>query len=332
MKAILRDVYGGPEVVRWAEAAERQPGAGEVLIRVKAASVNAADLHLLRGSPWVARLAFGLFKPKSKLLGADVAGTVEAVGPGVRQFRPGDAVFGDLSGSGFGAYAELAVAPEKILVPVPSGISFEQAASAPMAAVTALQAFGGKSGLTAGQQVLVTGASGGVGSFAVQIARALGAVVTAVTSTPHVGKVSELGAADVIDRNNEDFRSRHGAFDVVIDTAGRGSLRQATRVLRPNGRYVLVGGDGRSTMTAMLSGKGMLAKASAEDLQVIADFMSEGSVTPLIGGTHSIAQTAEAMRRFESGNFAGKLVVVDMADSAKNPQRQNDSVLANGSE
>ncbi len=311
MKAIIRDVYGGPEVLRWGDARAPRLKPQSVLIRVAAASVNAADLRILRGTPALARLAFGLFRPKAKILGADVAGIVEAVGDGVTHFKPGDAVFGDLSGSGLGAYAELAVAPEKMLAAVPAVTTMEQAASMPMAAVTALQALSKKARLKPGEHVLVTGASGGVGSFAVQVAKALGASVTAVTSTPNVEAVRALGADQVIDRNKEDFRGRHGSFDVVIETAGQGKLRDSLKVLTPGGRYVVVGGSDDMTMAAVLSGKSMFAMPNLQDLESVAAMQQAGKIKPLIGATFALAEAAEAMRQFEAGGVPGKIVLVN---------------------
>ena len=309
MQANVRETYGGPEVLRWTSAPKPGTKPGQVLIRVAAASVNAADLHLLRGEPLPARLAFGLFKPKFLITGADVAGTVEAVGEGVTRFKPGDRVFGDLSGSGFGAYAELAVAPEKALALVPDGVSLAEAASAPMAACTALQAFRKFGEPGPGSRVLVTGASGGVGSFAVQIARELGAHVTAVTSTPNVEQVRNLGAAEVIDRHSEDFRSRRGEFDLVIDTAGRGKLKDALKVLRDGGKYVLVGGDGPTTTAAMMSGRNILARPNLQDLEKVAGMLARAKLRPLLGRTFPLHEAAEAMRAFEAGGVAGKIVL-----------------------
>lgn len=309
MRALTRDVYGGPEVLRWAEVEPGTPGPGEVRLAVRAASLNPADLHLLKGEPFVARFAFGLPRPKRKGLGADVAGVVVAVGEGVTRLGPGDAVFGDLSGHGFGALADEVVTAEAALARLLAGASFAEAAATPMAAVTALQALRDKGRLQRGEHVLVTGASGGVGAFAVQLAKALGARVTAVTSTPHIEQVSGLGADDVIDRNAEDFRAARARYDVVVESAGQGSVREALKVLKPGGRFVFVGGSGRATLAALVMGKSMLAQPNLQDLEEVARLVEAGAVRPQVGVTFPMQDALEAVRRFASGSTHGKVVL-----------------------
>jgi NADPH:quinone reductase-like Zn-dependent oxidoreductase len=309
VKALTRNEYGGPEVLTLTEAAARQPRTGEVLLEVRAASLNAADLRLLRGTPHLARLYFGLFRPRFRVPGADVAGTVTAVGEGVERLKPGDAVVGDVSGSGFGALAEEVVAKADALALVPKGLDFEQAAALPMAAVSALQALTKKGRLESGETVLVTGASGGVGSFAVQIAKALGAHVTAVTNTSQLDTVRQLGADEVIDRGSEDFRTRSGSFDLVIETAARGRLKDTLAVLTPRGRLVMVGGDDAMTLAASLRGKAMFATPSRADLETVVAMVQAGTVRPLIGATYPLARGVEALTEFEGGRTRGKVVI-----------------------
>ena len=219
MKAMVYHNYGSPDVLKFEEVRTPTPADDEVLIKVRAASANAGDWHLLRGEPFLVRLMAGLRKPKDTVLGADVAGRVEAVGAKVAQFRPGDAVFGDLSESGFGAFAEYVSAPEDALVPKPAKLSFEEAAAVPSAATTALQALRDKGRIEPGQSVLVNGASGGVGSFAVQIAKSFGADVTGVCSTRNLEMVRSLGANHVIDYTQEDYTQNGSRYDLIVDAA-----------------------------------------------------------------------------------------------------------------
>lgn len=310
MKAFVRDEYGGPEVLRLAEVESRRPGRGEVLLDVVAASLNAADSRMLRGTPAVMRLATGLTRPRNRRFGMAVVGRVREFGEDVTGFEQGQRVFGDLSSGAFGAFGEQVVAKVKHLAAVPGGLSDADAAALPLGGVTALQGLRGKGALKAGDRVLVTGASGGVGSFAVQIAKALGAHVTAVTSTPHVETVENLGADEVIDRHSEDYRDRRGAFDVVLEAGGFGSVAAAMKTLRPGGRYVFVGGGDSELMAAMLRGKSMLANPSRDDLSQLAEMVVTGTVTPLIGERAPLDELPDAMRRFEARETVGKTVIV----------------------
>lgn len=319
MKAIVRESYGGPEAIELKEVSTGAPGVGEVLIDVMAASLNAADVHLLRGTPWPARLAFGLSKPKQPRLGADVAGRIAAVGAGVSEFSVGDRVFGDLSGAGFGAFAEQVVAPVNALTNVPEGVSYQHAAAAGMAAVTALQALRGKVPkvqLQPGARVLVTGASGGVGSFAVQLAKAYGAHVTAVTSTAKLAAVAGLGSDVVIDRQSTDFRSGNERYDLIIEAGGYGPVRTTLKLLNPGGRYVFVGGGGSQTTAALLLGKSMLAKPDRADLEEVARLLATGAVRPLVGASFALERAADAVRLLEGGGAVGKIVLQVGASSA----------------
>ena len=310
MKAFVRDEYGGPEVLRLAEVESRRPGRGEVLLDVVAASLNAADSRMLRGTPAVMRLATGLTRPRNRRFGMAVVGRVREFGEDVTGFEQGQRVFGDLSSGAFGAFGEQVVAKVKHLAAVPGGLSDADAAALPLGGVTALQGLRGKGALKAGDRVLVTGASGGVGSFAVQIAKALGAHVTAVTSTPHVETVESMGADEVIDRHSEDYRDRRGAFDVVLEAGGFGSVAAAMKTLRPGGRYVFVGGGDSELMAAMLRGKSMLAIPSRDDLSQLAEMVVTGTVTPLIGERAPLVELPDAMRRFEARETVGKTVIV----------------------
>lgn len=309
MKAITRDRYGGTEDLEFRDRIVGEPGPGQVLLEVKAASLNMADVHFMQGTPRVARLAFGLLRPKNPVIGSDVAGTVLAVGAGVTTLEPGDKVYGDLSGSGFGAFAEQLLAPEAALALIPAGLSFEQAAAVPMAGVTALQALRDKARVRAGERVLVTGASGGVGSFAVQIAKVLGAHVTAVTSTANVAAVRELGVDAVHDRHQQDLSALPADFDVVIETAGHGALRDSLGRLKAGGRLVFIGGSMRTSMAAALRGKGMYAKPNRQDLEAVGELIESGAVVPFVGATFPLSQGQEAIRRFMSGQTSGKVVL-----------------------
>lgn len=310
MKATIRETYGGPEVLEVRDVVAPDVAASEVLIEVAAASLNAADIHLLRGTPLPARLAFGLRKPKRPGMGADVAGRVIAVGAQVTEFKVDDRVFGDLSGAGFGAFAEKVAAPASVLAQVPEGVPYEHAAASGMAAVTALQALRGKQNRgfrLDGQHVFVTGASGGVGSFAVQLAKALGAQVTALTSAANAQKVEAIGADTVIVRD-DGAQANPERYDLILEAGGYAPVRQTLRLLKPGGRYVFVGGGDNQLMTAVLLGKSMLAKPDKQDLEQVAALLAEGKVRPLIGATLPLDQVAEGVRLFEGGDAAGKIV------------------------
>ena len=253
MKAIVCRKYGSPDVLRLEEIEKPTPKDHEVLLKVHAASANAGDWHLLRGEPFPVRLMFGLLKPRIKILGADVAGRVAAVGRNVSQFQPGDAVFGDISVCGFGAFAEYVCVTENALVLKPANLSFEEAAAVPAAAVTALQGLR-KGQIQPGQKVLVNGASGGVGTFAVQIAKSFGADVTGVCSTRNLDRVRSMGADHVIDYTQEDFTQNGQRYDLILAANGYHSIGDYKRALSPNGIYVMTGGSGAQMFQAMFLG------------------------------------------------------------------------------
>lgn len=320
MRAITTDRYGGPEVLRLEDLPAPTPGPGDVLVRVVAAAANAGDWHLLRADPFLVRLMFGLRRPRFRVLGSDVAGRVESVGANVTDLRPGDAVFGDLSGCGFGAYAEFVAAPATAFAAMPGNLSFEQAAAIPVAGQTALQALRDAGGLQPGERALVHGASGGVGTFGVQIAKALGAHVTAVCSGRNVDLVASLGADDVVDYTREDVTRGERRFDLVVDTAAFASPRRFGRVLRGRGRYVLVGGSTVRLFTTMLLGPlrsrlgrhrwtTLLCKPNRADLHTLREFAEQRRLLPVIERRYSLAEVPDAIRHLETGRARGKSVV-----------------------
>jgi NADPH:quinone reductase-like Zn-dependent oxidoreductase len=320
MKAITYTQYGSPDVLHLQEVPQPAPKDDEVLIKVHAASVNAADLHLLRADPFLARLESGLLKPKRKILGADVAGRIEQVGSSITRFKPGDEVFGDISGCGWGGFAEFVCARESALVLKPANLSFEQAAAVPMAAVTALQGLRKKGNIQAGQKVLIHGASGGVGSFAVQIAKSFGAEVTAVCSTAKMEMVRSLGADHVIDYTREDFAKGAEAYDLILAVNGNRSIYDYKRALAPNGTYVLSGGAMSQLVQAMLLGPwisrtggrkmgNLLALPNQDDLAFVKMLLESGKVVPFIDKTYALGEVPEALRYLEEGHAKGKVVI-----------------------
>jgi NADPH:quinone reductase-like Zn-dependent oxidoreductase len=321
MKAIVRERYGSPNVLTLKDIDLPVIDDDGVLVRVRAASINAYDWHMMRGSPSLVRLMAGLRKPKSTAMGVDLSGEVEAVGKNVTEFRPGDEVFGQR----VGALAEYVRGTAKsFLVPKPAGLTFEQAAAVPMAASTALQGLRDKGQIKPSQRVLINGASGGVGTFAVQIAKAFGAHVTAVCSTSNVDQARSLGADEVIDYTREDFTRGGRKYDLILDVASSGSLSSRRRVLEPDGILVGVGAadGGRTTSivaglleTAVLSRFGnqkmpfFLAKNSKEDLIVLKELIEAGKIRPVIDRTYPLNQTAEAIRYLEAGHARAKVVI-----------------------
>jgi NADPH:quinone reductase-like Zn-dependent oxidoreductase len=322
MKIVVRERYGSPDVLELRTVPKPAVGDDTVLVRVRAASINAYDWHMLRGSPSLVRMMSGLRKPKSSAMGMDMAGRVEAVGKNVTKFRPGDEVFG----ARHGALAEYVVGTDKsAFAPKPAGITFEQAAAINMAGTTALQGLRDKGQLKPGQRVLIVGASGGVGTFAVQIAKALGAHVTAVCSTRNVDQARALGADEVIDYTKEDFTKSGRRYDVILDVASSGPLSARRRILEPNGILVGVGnadaGAGMASIaaglieTAVVSRLGnqkmpfFMAKNSKEDLVVLKEMIEAGKLKPVIDRTYPLSETADALRYLEAGHARGKVVI-----------------------
>lgn len=320
MKAIVYTEYGSPDVLHLEDVEKPVPAADEVLIKVQAASVNAADLHFLRADPFPIRFMAGLLKPKNTILGADIAGRVEAIGSSVTQFKPGDEVFGDLSGCGLGGFAEYVCAREDVLVLKPASLTFEQAAAVPMAAVTALQGLRTHGRIQPGQKVLINGASGGVGSFAVQIAKSFGAEVTAVCSTRNVAMARSMGADHVVDYTQEDFTQGAQRYDLILASNGYHPISDYQRTLSPAGTYVTTGGAVAQMSQAMLQGRwismtgsqkmgNMLAKPNQKDLAFIKDLLEAGKVVPVIDRSYPLSQVPEALRYLEEGHAQGKIVI-----------------------
>jgi len=321
MKAILCERYGPPDVLKLAEVAKPAPKADEVLIKVRAASLNAFDWHMLLPDPSMVRLmGGGLLKPKNRILGTDMAGRVEAVGESATQFKPGDEVYGDLARWGCGACAEYVSAPEEALARKPGNMTFEQAAAAPMAALTALQGLRDKGRIQPGWKVLINGASGGVGTFAVQIAKVFGAEVSAVCSTGNVEMARSLGADHVIDYTKEDFTRSGRQYDLILAANGFHSLADYKRALAPGGAYVMTGGSMRQIFQAMLlapwysmtGGKkmgGITAQANQKDLVFIKELMEAGKVVPVIDRVYPLADVPEALRYLLAGHARGKVVI-----------------------
>lgn len=320
MQAMVYEQYGSPDVLLRKELAQPVPRAGEVLIKVHAAALNAADWHLLRGDPFLLRFSFGLRKPKHPILGSDIAGVVEAVGSGVTQLKPGDAVFGDISRSGSGGFAEYVCAPASALAPKPANLSYEQAAAVPMAAVTALQGLRNLGKLQAGQSVLIVGASGGVGTFAVQLAKLLGAEVTAVCSTQKLDMARALGADHVIDYTREDFAGNGQQYDLILAANGSRSIFDCRRALRPQGRYVVTGGSMKLIFQAMLLGPllamtgdqelgNLLAQPNQQDLLYLKELLEAGKLAPVIDRCYPLHEVPAALRYLEAGHAHGKVVI-----------------------
>ncbi len=319
MKAILCDTYGPPDALRYDEIDKPTPTDDEVLVKVRAASVNPVDWHLMRGAPYVLRLMGGWPKPKVTRLGTDVAGQVEAVGRNVTEFTPGDEVFGSCRG----AFAEYVCTPASALALKPGGVTVEQAAAVPVAAFTVLQCLRERGRIQPGQRVLINGAAGGVGTLAVQVAKTFGAEVTGVCSTRNVDMVRSLGADHVIDYTLEDFTSGGTRYDLILDLVTNHSLSTCRRVLSSSGTYLIVGGsDDRllslvavliqtmvlSWFTSQTLGL-MLAKRSKPDLLAIGALMEAGTVTPVIDRRYSLADVPAAIRYLEEGHARGKVII-----------------------
>jgi NADPH:quinone reductase-like Zn-dependent oxidoreductase len=321
MKAIVQTVYGSPDVLHLAEVNLPIVPDHGVLVRVQASSINAGDWHLMRGQPFLVRLMFGgLRKPKIKTLGMDVAGIVEVVGPSVTQFKPGDAVFGDLSESGFGCFAEYVCAPASAFVQKPDHVSFVAAASVPTAALTALQGLRDCGHIQPGQTVLINGASSGVGTFAVQLAQAWGAEVHAVCSTAKMAMVRSLGADEMIDYTQTDITQSQTQYDLILDAAAYRSVYDYLPIVKPQGRYVLVGGSTLRLFQTMLLGpwisrtcpktvKVVMVKPNQADLVILRDFLAAGKIKPAIDRTYPLSQVPTAIHQLEQRQATGKIAI-----------------------
>jgi NADPH:quinone reductase-like Zn-dependent oxidoreductase len=321
MKAVMSRCYGAPDVLTLEEIAKPIPKDDEVLVRVHAAALNPLDWHYMRGKPWIMRLASGIGTPEDMRVGVDYAGTVEAVGKSVTRFKPGDAVFGAKGG----ALAEyVAVRESRTIVLKPSNLSFEQAAGVPIAAVTALQALRDKGHIQPGQKVLINGASGGVGTFAVQIAKSFGAEVTGVCSTRNVEMVRSIGADHVVDYKREDFTQSGQHYDLILDNVGNRSLSDVRRVLQPKGVLVMVGGQNDNPFLGPLTQSikaqvvapfvsqelaFFLSDMNVNDLQFLSGLLQAGKVTPVIDRFYPLSDAPRAMRYLEEGRARGKIII-----------------------
>jgi NADPH:quinone reductase-like Zn-dependent oxidoreductase len=319
MKAIVWTKYGSPDVLHLGEAEKPTPKDNEVLIKVHAASINSWDWELLRGKPFVNRLLFGLLKPKIKILGADIAGRVEAVGRNVKQFQPGDKVFGDLCECGWGGFAEYVCARENALALKPASMTFEEVAAVPQAAAMALQGLRDKGQIQPGQKILINGAGGGVGTFAVQIAKSFGAEVTGVDSTRKLDLLRSIGADQVIDYTQEDFTKSGQRYDLILDVAAYHSIFDYKRALSPKGIYVMVGGSSARIFQTIFLGP-LISMTGSKKLGILAhkpnkglDFMKElfeaGKVVPVIDRRYPLSEVPEALRHFGEGHAKGKVVI-----------------------
>jgi len=309
MKAIVYNKKAHPDKLVYCDVEKPVPNDNEVLVRIIVVSVNAADYRSMN---------MGLI-PKKKIFGADIAGIVESAGRNIRQFKPGDEVIGEIADHGFGGFAEYALAPEKLLVHKPSKISFEDAAALPMAALTALQALRDKGNIQKGHQVLVIGSGGGVGTFAVQLAKYFGAKVTAVCSTKNVEQTKNLGADEVIDYKKENFIKRNKSYDLILAVNGNYPLLACKRILNPKGRYVMVGGALSQIFKTILFGwvmslgskkiRFLAAKPKQKDLEFIVMLASDGKIKPIIDKYYLLEKTAEAVRYLSEGHAGGKVVI-----------------------
>ena len=321
MKAIVQDKYGSADVLRLAEVNKPVCGEEDVLVRVHAAAVNAGDWHLMRGDPFLARPMFGGFlRPKVKTLGFDVAGRIEAVGEKVTHFQPGDEVFGDISDCGFGAFAEYVCVPATALVLKPDGVSFEAAAAVSAAALTALHGLRDCGQVRPQQRVLINGASSGVGLFAVQIARALGAKVTAVCSTSKLDRVRSLNPDHIIDYTQTDATQTDQPYDLILDAAAYRSVFDYFPALTPQGTYVLVGGSMRRLVQAMMLSlwfsradrrkiKCFVVKPNPKDLKFVRDLLSDGKIVPMIDRVYRLSEVPAAIQQLEQRRVCGKVVI-----------------------
>ncbi|MEQ2527445.1 NAD(P)-dependent alcohol dehydrogenase [Bacillaceae bacterium CLA-AA-H227] len=320
MRAIISPKYGSPDVLELKEVEKPIPAENQVLVKIRSASINFGNLVLLKGEPYLARLAFGLRRPKYPIPGGDIAGIVEAVGQNVKQFRIGDEVFGDLSACGWGSFAEYATAPEQALALKPANITFEEAAAAPMAGITALQGLRDKGKIQSGQKVLINGASGGVGTFAVQIAKSCGAEVTGVCSTRNINILQSLGADHVIDYTKEDFTQKSGKYDLILGVNGSHPISAYKRALKTNGIFVHVGGAETQMYQTLLLGpfismttskkmSNLLQKSNQEDLYILKELLEDRKVKPVIDRSYKLREVPEAFRYFAEGHAQGKVVI-----------------------
>lgn len=337
MKALVRSTYGPPDVLQLAEVEVPTPRDDEVRVHVFAASVNAADRHLLRGRPLPVRLMTGgLFWPRLHTLGADVAGRVDAVGPAVTQWRPGDAIIADLSEHGFGGFAEFVCVPETALAPKPERLSFAEAAALPVAGLAALQGLRDVGRIQDGDTVLVNGASGGVGSLAVQMATAFGAHVTGTCRPGKMKMVRALGAPRVVDYTQTDVTRERVRYDLILDAGAHRSVGAYRRILRPDGAYVMVGGAVTRFLQTLLVGawqalvggprmEVLVSRPTPDDLRTLVALADSGAVTPVVDRTFALADAPRALRYVESGRVRGKVVLAVVSPTSERASRRSSS-------
>lgn len=320
MKAIVCNKYGSPDVLELKEIKKPLPTENQILVKVHSASLNFGNLVLLKGKPFLARFAFGLMRPRYSIPGGDIAGKVEAVGKDVKLFQVGDEVFGDLSGCGWGGFAEYVTVPEYALALKPANISFEEAAATPMAGVTALQGLRDKGKIKSGQKVLIYGASGGVGTFAVQIAKSFGVEVTGVCSTRNLEILHSIGADHIIDYTKEDFTKNEECYDLILGVNGSNSISAYKRVLKPNGNFVHVGGSESQLFQTLVLGpfismsgskkiSNLLQRANQKDLNYVRELLDTGKVKPIIDKRYKLNEVTEAFKYFQEGHAQGKVVI-----------------------
>ena len=320
MKAIVYTKYGSPDVLHLEEVEKPTPKDDEVLVKIHAAAVTVGDLIVVKGEPFLVRLMSGLLEPKNKIPGKEMAGRVEAVGANVSQFKPGDEVFGDLYVCGLGAFAEYVCVPEAAIAQKPVNITFEEAASVTESSIVALQGLRDYGKIQPGQKVLINGASGGVGSFAVQIAKAFGAVVTAVCSTQNLAMARSIGADFVIDYTQEDFTQNEQRYDLILAANGYHSISDYKRALCPNGIYVMTGGSMAQMSQAIFRGPwismtgskkmgNMILKPNKNDLVFMKKLLETGKVKPVIDRCYPLSEVPAALRYLEGGHAAGKVVI-----------------------
>lgn len=322
MKAIVYHRYGSPAELKFQEVDKPVPRDNEVLVKVHAASVNAWDWDMLRGEPFLTRVLAGIFKPKYKILGADISGKVEAVGKRIKQFRPGDEVFGDLSADHWGGFAEYVCAKEKALLLKPSNLTHEEAAAVPQAALLAWQGLYYRGKIRQGQKVLINGAGGGVGTFAVQIAKMYGAEVTGVDSTSKLDMLRSIGADHVIDYTKEDYTRQGWQYDLILDTVAYRPIADYKRALCPGGTFVMIGGSTQRVLQVMLFGaflsKGrenkkigiLIYNNNPKDLATIKELLESKKIKPIIGKQYALHEVPQAFEYFSKGEVKGKAVVV----------------------
>ena len=314
MQAFVYDKYGPPEKLHLGEVDKPTPQPGEVLVRIMASGVNAADWHMVRGKPLFSRFFLGLLRPKRRIIGIDIAGEVEAVGSGISRFKPGDEVYANLLDYGLGGFAEYVSVSQEAVSRKPANLSFEEAAAVPMAAVTALQALRHHGEIQPGQKVLINGATGGVGTFAVQIAKSYGAEVTGVTSTRNIELVRSLGADHVVDYTTTDFTQNGERYDLIHDAVGNQSVGDLRGALAEGGKAAVTGFSSMPKMmgVSMRGGKDVVqvkAKVTTKDLELLSELIEAGKVRPKIERTSPFAGIADAVAYVEAGHARGKVVV-----------------------